>query len=268
MMEEYEITVLITSYNSALYLRKAFTSVFHQTLKTWKIVLVDDASTDHSLETIQDYLQDPRVTLIRNSENVGQSKSMNKALEYIDTPLFLQLDSDDWLAPEALQLFVEEHKKVAPDVAILTSNVVHVYEDKDGNIIRQEKKITKTKEYKDRYDIVKSFYIPYPRCFRTSIMKQMGGWPVDDPYEGRHVEDLRIFLLLIENYRFHWMHHYLYYYRLHEHNSTNNRVVIAEAVEYIIRDALKRWNDEYEPTFGTTESGWKFVADLIPKNKK
>lgn len=262
---EKEVTVLIPSYNPGLFLKEAIESVFRQTHKKWNIILVDDASTDDSIEIIKNYLKDPRVKLIQNSKNLGQSKSMNKGLKYIHTEFFMLLDSDDWLEDQALEVFLKQGEKVSNDTALILCNVIQVYYE-DGMMKRQLiRRPEWGKVYKNRYEILRANLFPWQKFYRTSAVKNIGGWPINDPHDGRYVEDLRIFLKLIEKYRFHWHDQALYNYRLHKTNKTNNREIIAEMVEWIIRDALKRWGDKYEPVFKTIPGGWKLLDKLNPK---
>ena len=54
-----------------LYLSSAIQSIFDQKYKNWKIILIDDASTDDYSPSIQKFLKDKRVMLIKNSDNQG-----------------------------------------------------------------------------------------------------------------------------------------------------------------------------------------------------
>lgn len=264
-----KVTVLIPFYNNAKYLNEAITSVIKQTYKNWEIILIDDGSTDNFLPKIKHHLEDRRISLISLSNNQGKSKALNVGLSKTDSDFIMELDGDDWLPDNALEIFVNEFQKQPKEVALLTGNVIHVYE-KDGKM-KNEKKfriIPKGNSFMERYQLVSQTYIPYPRFYKTSSLKWIGGWPTDDPWEGRHVDDLFVFLRLLEHFKFHWIDEVLYYYRLHDSNQTTyNRQIIADAVEWIYRNALKRWGDEYEPIFIINKNGWKRISNLINKNK-
>jgi glycosyltransferase involved in cell wall biosynthesis len=58
-----KVTVLIPFYNPGRYLVDAIESVFSQTYKNWKLILINDASTDDSLSLIKKYLSDDRVKI-------------------------------------------------------------------------------------------------------------------------------------------------------------------------------------------------------------
>ncbi|MGM7703533.1 glycosyltransferase family 2 protein [Pseudalkalibacillus sp. Hm43] len=262
-----KVSVLIPTYNNGKYLREAIDSMYAQTYTNWEVILVDDASTDRSIDSISALLEDERITLVKNHENLGKGKCLNKGLQLIHTRFFLELDGDDWLPSDALKVLMETAGKSESDVALFTGNVMWVFENEKG---KQRTKYEKTimthgRSPKDRYEILLSNYVPYPRFYRTECVKSIGGWPVV-PYDGRHADDLHIFLRLIEKYRFEWIDQLIYYYRMYSNNQTNrNRKYIQETVEWIVRNTLKRWGDEYDPDF-TIKGGYKVVNRLNLKN--
>ncbi|WP_110927981.1 glycosyltransferase family 2 protein [Bacillus massiliglaciei] len=258
-----DVTVLIPFYNSRSFLHKAVQSVFDQSYANWKMILIDDASTDGTLETIQPFLIDDRVTLIKNGENLGQSKSLNKGLEIVDTPFVVQLDSDDWFFPDTLEVLTGEALKMPDQVALIGGNSHIVYEDSNGKpacTIFQ-----KGRSYSDKYDFLFANQSMLPRFYRTAALKEVGGWQTDDPFEGRVLEDRAMQLKLIEKYDFHSVNHLAYNYRRHTGNQTNQISNYVKAVDWFVRDALIRWGDEYEPIFMTFAQGWIKVVLLNPK---
>ncbi|MFM9277811.1 glycosyltransferase family 2 protein [Paenibacillus jiagnxiensis] len=253
------ITVLITFYNPGRYIIDALNSIFNQTYSDWKILLVDDASTDNSSDLIQSYLQDPRVTLIRHSANQGHAKSLNTGLQQINTPFFVQLDADDWFYPDTLQALMREAVQQPQDVAVLSGNINFSFEDALGNVTQSI--IRKGRSFSDPYDFIQANSSVWPRCYRTSILKEIGGWPTDIPYDGRYVEDMSILLRLIVNYRFHWIDELMLYHRRHQTNNTNDKTEIAITLRWIIEETLKSWGDIYKPVFHY-DNGYISLAGL------
>ncbi|MCF6136872.1 glycosyltransferase family 2 protein [Pseudalkalibacillus berkeleyi] len=259
------VTVVIPSYNPGNYLKEAVESVFNQSHQNWELIIVNDASTDDSLLLISDYLKDPRVQVIHNQKNVGQSQSMNIAIRKINTDFFLMLDSDDWLCENSLELLLKETKTVSEEVALIIGNVKVFNENRNFSRSHIVRNPDWGKSFASRYEILKANLFPWQKFYKTEHILEFGGWPIDDPYNGRHAEDLRMFLLLIEKYKYHWIDKVIYNYRLHDTNSTNKRELYADIVEWIVRDALVRWGNKYEPIFMMTGDGYKLVKDLIPK---
>ncbi|KZE63407.1 hypothetical protein AWM68_15440 [Fictibacillus phosphorivorans] len=264
-MKKPDVTVLIPSYNPGRFLKDAIESVFKQTYKEWQIVLVDDHSTDNSLLIIEEFLKDSRVTLLKNHSNLGQSKTQNRGLATIHTPYILKLDADDWLFPNTIEKMRKEIDQVSENVALIWGNKTDVYQDRDGNMLLEVPRIG-GRSYNDRYEFMLSNDVPFPRFYRTTALKSVGGWPTDDPWEGRHMEDRRIDYLLIEHFEIHWMNEMLYNYRQHPNNATKKIALYNEVFEWLVQYTLKKWGDKYEPIF-KTYCGWRQIAQLQPKKK-
>jgi glycosyltransferase involved in cell wall biosynthesis len=261
---EEKVTVLMPSYNPGEYLRNAVESVFNQTYHGWKMVIVDDASSDDSLSSIQDYLSDPRITLIKNKHNLGQSKTQNAGLAYINTEFTIMLDSDDWFFRDTLEILVNEAENVSEDVGLICGKKMVVIEDNHGEVLYKMIDV-KGRSYDDPYEFLLANFIPYPRFYRTSALKRVGGWPTDDPYEGRYLEDRRMDVLLIEHYRILWIDKMLYNYRKHINNVTvNKKAVLNEMIKWNIHYALKKWGNKFEPHFAMNKSGWVELTSLTP----
>ena len=102
------VTLLMAVHNACPYLEEALQSVLEQSLTSWQLVCVDDASTDASPDILERYARmDSRISVIRKSVNEGQAVARNEALQHARGEFITMLDADDWLSPDALQLAVE-----------------------------------------------------------------------------------------------------------------------------------------------------------------
>ncbi|MBS3989569.1 MAG: glycosyltransferase family 2 protein [Dethiobacter sp.] len=256
------ITVLLPSFNGGSYLAEALASVFQQTYPSWQVIVIDDASTDNSISAAKDYLADHRVTLITNQQNLGQSKSLNKGLALVRTPYAIQLDSDDWFHSNTLALLHTAAEQLPEKVALISGNLQLVIQSHDGRIINGE--IWRNRSFSDRYDFMLADCSQWPRFYRTSALRNVGGWPIADPYEGRYMEDKQILFRLIENHEFYWLDQTMYYHRRHSGNQTNLKQIYNELTEWVIRDTLKRWGNRYEPVFKDDIFGRKRLLRLNP----
>ncbi|BDU80966.1 glycosyltransferase family 2 protein [Clostridium perfringens] len=88
------ISVIMSNYNGAKYIEEAIESVLNQTIENWELIIVDDCSTDLSVEVIKKF-NDKRIKLIINDKNIGPAKSRNKAIEVSNGKYIAILDSDD-----------------------------------------------------------------------------------------------------------------------------------------------------------------------------
>ncbi len=97
-----KITVLMTVYNGGPYLPKAIDSVLRQTYRDFELLIIDDCSTDGSVDYIKKFL-DERIVLLRNVTNLGQTKSLNLGLELARGEYIARMDADDVASPQWLE---------------------------------------------------------------------------------------------------------------------------------------------------------------------
>lgn len=97
------VDVIIPAYNTAKYLAAALDSVMAQTFDDWRILLVDDGSTDNTAEVVAPYLDrlGPKIKYIRQ-ENRGLPAARNTAIRASDAELLALLDADDVWLPNRL----------------------------------------------------------------------------------------------------------------------------------------------------------------------
>ena len=94
-----EISIIITVYNQEKCFYKALRSVQNQSLKNIEIILVDDCSTDNSLQIMENYQKnDNRIILLKNPYNYGKIKSRSNAVKIAKGRYILVIDGDDGLA--------------------------------------------------------------------------------------------------------------------------------------------------------------------------
>lgn len=96
------VTVVVTSYNYGRYVGAALESVRAQTCGDFECVIVDDGSTDNSIEVIESFLTDPRFRLVRQ-RNGGVSNARNVAIDLARGEFIAFLDADDLWRPTKLE---------------------------------------------------------------------------------------------------------------------------------------------------------------------
>ena len=90
------VSIITPAYNSCKYISATIDSVLAQTCTNWELIIVDDCSTDNTVQIINEYIKkDKRIILIKNETNCGQSKSRNLALNQVKGRFIAFLDSDD-----------------------------------------------------------------------------------------------------------------------------------------------------------------------------
>jgi glycosyltransferase involved in cell wall biosynthesis len=99
------VSVVITTHNRLTFLREAIASVRQQTLGSYEVVVVDDASSDGTADWLVD-VQEHRLRWFRNDQAVERSAARNRGLEHAAGEFVLFLDDDDRLRPRALEKLV------------------------------------------------------------------------------------------------------------------------------------------------------------------
>lgn len=127
-----QISILVAVYNTAPYLPQCLDSLCGQTLRDIQIICIDDCSTDQSPQILADYAQrDARITLLRTPHNSGQAAARNLGLQIATGEFTTFVDSDDWLAPDALEQALEAlAQNPANDCAVM--RLIKYYPD-DGH---------------------------------------------------------------------------------------------------------------------------------------
>jgi glycosyltransferase involved in cell wall biosynthesis len=113
------VTVLMPVFNASLYLREAIDSILRQTLTDLEFLIIDDGSTDSSVEIIRQYT-DPRIRLLFNEHNIGISATLNRGIKESASALIARMDADDISYPDRLEKQVR-HIEADSDCGLLSS---------------------------------------------------------------------------------------------------------------------------------------------------
>lgn len=117
-----KVSVVVPVYNVEKYLRDCLNSVLSQTIKNFEIIVVNDASTDKSAEIAKEYLVDKRVRIIHNKINSGLGITRNNGLDVAEGEYVYFLDSDDAIAPNALETMLKAAEETGADVIHMSEN--------------------------------------------------------------------------------------------------------------------------------------------------
>jgi len=115
-MKTPKISVIMSVYNGEKYLAKAIESILNQTFRDFEFIIINDGSTDNSLNIIKKYAKlDKRVVLMNNKKNIGLTISLNKCLKIAKGEYIARMDADDISLPERFQIqydFLEKNKNI------------------------------------------------------------------------------------------------------------------------------------------------------------
>ncbi|WP_157547625.1 glycosyltransferase family 2 protein [Hymenobacter sp. DG25A] len=95
------VSILLPVYNVEDFIHKTIYSLLNQTYQDLEIIVVDDRSTDRTVEKIRE-INDPRIKLIVNETNLGRAGSDNVGMQYVKGEYVAKMDGDDICHPERL----------------------------------------------------------------------------------------------------------------------------------------------------------------------
>ena len=115
-MKNPKITIAMTSYNTAKFIKAAIQSIVTQDYKNWELIIVDDASKDKTLKVasncVTEYKIGKKVKFIKHDKNYGYGRSLRDSIAGGDGELVAVVDSDDVLSRnDAFTIMVRSHIK-------------------------------------------------------------------------------------------------------------------------------------------------------------
>lgn len=161
----YKISVIIPVFNSEDCLEKCLDSILSQTLIDIEIILIDDGSTDYSLQIIKQYAKKYDNVKYKTKKNEGQAIARNLGIEMATGEFICFVDSDDYIENTMFQKLYENAIKNNSDIVICD------YAEEYG-----KKQIEKKSLFIDAENLHKSYILsvagPCSKIIKTDIFKQ------------------------------------------------------------------------------------------------
>jgi len=234
-----KVTVYIPTYNYANYIEKAIYSVLVQTMTDWELIIINDGSTDNTMEVLRKYQDHPQVRVI-NQENKGLNVTNNIALRLAVGKYIMRLDADDYLDENAL-LVLSNTLDVKPEVDLVYPDYYLI--NRDGEIIE----LVRRKKIEEEVQLLDLPAHGACTMFRTRVLKLIGGYIEDfrcqDGYE--------IWLRFIQRHKPYNVNMPLFYYRQHLGSLTKNQERILKTRRRIKRQFIaKQYNGSLPKVLG------------------
>lgn len=128
------VSVLLPTYNNELYLSNAIKSILNQTFGDFEFIIIDDCSID-STQNIINQFNDKRIINVKNDENLGLIKSLNKGLSLAKGKYIARMDGDDYCFPKRLEIEVNFMEKNS-DIVIVGGS--HLQGDIDTPFLKKQ----------------------------------------------------------------------------------------------------------------------------------
>jgi glycosyltransferase involved in cell wall biosynthesis len=187
-MKSPDISVVVTNYNYGSYIRRCLRSLLNQDLERqrYEIIIVDDHSTDDSLEAIETFAGAGDVQIVVNKRNMGVGASSRVGVDHSRGKYFVRVDADDYVQPPFLAMlynflrFCPQYVGVSCDYFITDNDErvlsVESFAEKGlacGLMLRtsylerigsynKKKKVFEDKDLLERIELAKIFHLPVP----------------------------------------------------------------------------------------------------------
>lgn len=255
VVENKPLVVVIASYNNEKICEKNLESIFEQTYNNYRIIYIDDCSTDKTLEKVKECIakhhMEGKVTLIHNETRQTKLPNLYRAYHSCqDDEIIVAIDGDDWLAHEHVLEFINQTYQ-NPDVWLTYgSAITHPqYKEISGKYIPQ--KVLKKGEIRKS----KKFEISMLRTFYASLFKQIK--LKDLLYQGKfypNTDDIATMYPMIEMAREHVLYIPDVLYIINDNNPLRMRHIALSLEEALRKHILKK---EPYPALGETFSPTK-----------
>lgn len=230
MADNPTVSVILPVYNGSAYLVEAIESVLDQTWTDFELLLIDDGSTDSTIELASRYDDDPRLIILRNNQNMGLIATLNRGIELARGEFIARMDADDIALPHRLErqvTFLESH----PDVGLCGSHVITFWQTGEQNWRYPEH----DDEIRCRLLFSAAFAHPSVMMRRTLLMENHIRYDKDYPF----AEDYAFWIRCMPYCSMANIAEPLLRYRLHESNTASrHRIRQRDTVARIHRELL------------------------------
>ncbi|WYQ42935.1 glycosyltransferase family A protein [Bacillus sp. FSL W7-1321] len=189
------LAIIMSAFNMTDYLETAIASCFLQQSPPDQLLMIDDGSEDNSYEKMCKWKKKRGVKVFKQ-KNGGKARALNALLPHITTDFVMEVDADDWLDPDALFTIKKKLQRLPKHAAVLYGNFRRWKQQPTGTLLY--KTIAKGKPVRSASELMSYPFPLGPRIYRTTMLKQINGFPVTPFENGRLYEDVSVLMKLIK----------------------------------------------------------------------
>lgn len=256
------ISVAMAVYNGEKYLETQMDSILQQTMPADEIIIVDDCSTDGSVEIIQRYQkQHPQIRLFQNGSNLGYKRNFRKAIELCQGSLVFLCDQDDFWHKDKISVMVDIMES-NPDIHVLASSFEFMNANGEVYSVKPRKGMSNNNMYLKpvrKHDLVPVTFDEFcshnyfQGCSmvltKRAALSYLANWTDCLPH------DWLIALLSSHDEGFYFLNIPLFYYRTHSQNTIGVpkgkkaeewvRLKFAQDMLDVMETIREIWPDEF-----------------------
>ncbi len=251
------ISVIVPMYNAEPFIKSTIESILNQTLPAAEIIILNDGSTDNSLQIAEQLAQKNDNIKVFTQENAGPSITRNRAVNYANYDWICFVDADDLLHPQRLEI-AYQHIENCDAVAVNFTRFIKA--PKEFPEIDKESYTISSRKRSNEIVLKKGFGLPRMLIKKSAFLACNG--LDEDLY---HNEDHEFhFRMLMNGFNFKKVNISLYYYRQH---TSATRLTLSKSREQKTLVALDKMKSNL-PLLpdGLRQLGYKVMANRIAKN--
>lgn len=235
-----KLTIAISVYNVARYIRQALDSVLAQTFKDFELLVIDDCSKDETWQILEEYAaKDSRIRLIKQEKNQGLSVSRNRAIAEAKGEYLLMLDGDDMFAPDMAEKALNTAECKGADMVLW--DYCTFYQEVEIPTKIAVPSAMATLDPTDKLGLLRRPSFSPSRMTRTEVLRRLkihfpeGMTKQDIPIHWRLVTALDKIAILPER---------MLYYRQNPYNTTNRKDRSVFSLAYVMDIAGRQLRED------------------------
>ena len=254
------ISIVLPVYNGERYLADSINSILNQTYKDFELIIVNDCSTDSSLEIIEEFARtDPRIIIIYNEQNQKLPRSLNIGFSHCHGEYYTWTSDDNLMLPDFCEAMITKLQNSNADLVFSRCGIV----DSSGS------RIGKTELYDDLDEIYCNNIVLASFMYRRKVHDALNGYDTNKFL----VEDYDFWLRAYRQFRFAYIPDILYEIRFHGDNlgtkyfedvKLRKIELLKDNLAYIDKELIK--NSIYKEISNCYFDASNFYVSKISKN--
>ncbi|MEI6696160.1 MAG: glycosyltransferase [Bacteroidota bacterium] len=220
-----ELSIIMPLYNTENYVAQAIQSLLCQTYKNFELIIVDDASTDQSLEIVKSF-NDSRIKILTNEKNEGIVFSRNRGLQIAKGKFIAPFDSDDIAMADKFEKQIS-FLKTNSEYGMIGSWVKLI--DENGDFLKKKWKLNAPAERIAGIMLFRNYFVQSSVVIRRESVPRKGYAIGNDI-----VEDYLMWVDVAEKYKVWNYPEYLVKYRIHPQSATGSDVIRLQQKDKIV----------------------------------
>ncbi len=268
------VTVFMAAYNAEKYIAASINSVLDQDYRNFELLIINDGSSDKTLEVIQQF-KDDRIRLLNNDGNKGLFYTRNRGIDEARGKYFAINDADDLSVQNRLSLQVE-FLEANGEVAVCGGNAISITENDDEIATLC---MNSTPEQLKYYLLFHNIFVNSTVMIRTEILRQYQYRPGYEP-----AEDYEMFSRISFDHKIANLNTVLSKYRIHNSNTSSvkkdnliageKKIIESNLLHYGFNTTAKELDYHYGVLTGSIMSSadlkntYKYLRQLLQQAKQ